>query len=291
MAHRLEREGFDHVHCHFATAACEVARPAALAGRSFTVTAHAKDIFHEDNAPLLSERTLGAAGVVTVSRYNVDHLRTALPGLAIHHVPNGLPLPDVCGVTPGGPVLCVARLVPKKAIDVLLHAIARCRDDVRLELVGDGPQRDELEALANELGIADCVVFAGARSSDEVDAAYRRCSMVVLPCRIDAAGDRDGTPTVLVEAMGRGLPVISSDIVGLAEIVQHGITGLLTPAEDPAALAVAIEHLATDGELAARLGAAGRRLVADQFSPARSAELLCRLFQRAAISSRQGAVG
>ncbi len=278
VADRVQRRGVTHLHAHFATGAAEVARDAArLSGRPYTVTAHAKDIFHADNAPQLASRLRGAAGVVTVSRFNVDHLRTVLDA-PVHHVPNGLPAPEGHGPDPSGPVLCVARLVAKKGVDTLLRAIAVPTSTARLEVVGDGPLRAELEALAVELGVGDRVRFLGSLPGDVVAEHYRRCSMFALPCRVAADGDRDGMPTVLVEAMGRGVPVISTDVAGIAELVQHGRTGLLVPPDDPEALAAAIDKLAHDPALAADLGAAGRELVVHEFDPVRAATLLREVF-------------
>jgi glycosyltransferase involved in cell wall biosynthesis len=103
--------------------------------------------------------------------------------------------------------------------------------------------------------------------------------MVVLPCRVAEDGDRDGMPTVLTEALARGLPVVSTTVVGIGELVRHGETGLLVPPDDPAALADAIEALRRDRGLARRLGGAGRELVAERFDPERSARLLQHVFE------------
>jgi len=292
VADRVRRDGATHVHAHFATAAAEVARDAGhLARVPVTVTAHAKDIYHEDNAPKLRRRLDGIAGVVTVSRCNVEHLRSVLPAdLPVHHVPNGVPVAEPVMRVHGGPVLCVSRLVPKKGVDVLVEAMAllagRC-SDLRLEIAGSGSLSDELWAQAERLGLSDRVVLLGRLTSDEVDAAYRRCSMVVLPCRIDPSGDRDGLPTVLVEAMARALPVISTDIVGIPELVRHDETGLLVPPDDPAALADAIARLAGDDTLAAGLGRAARQLVAEEYEPGRSTALLRAAFSAAGRGKRR----
>lgn len=287
VADRLRRDGVRHVHAHFATAAAEVARDAGhLARVPVTVTAHAKDIFHEDNAPKLRNRLAGVSGVVTVSRCNADHLRGVLPrSVPVHHVPNGVSVAAPVPTVAGGPVLCVSRLVPKKGIDVLLDALALLAagsSPVCAEIIGAGPLHDDLAARARALGIADRVTFRGRLTSDEVAAAYRRCSMVVLPCRIDPSGDRDGLPTVLVEAMARAVPVISTDVAGIPELVRDGQTGLLVAPDDPAALATAMGRLLDDRELAARLGAAGRQLVAEDYDPAHSTELLRAVFAAAA---------
>jgi glycosyltransferase involved in cell wall biosynthesis len=285
VAERVRREGWTHLHAHFATAAAEVARDAAaLAGCTFTVTAHAKDIYHHSHAPHLARRVRGAAAVITVSDFNVGHLRATLPGARLVHVPNGVGLEQRAPLPADGPLLCVARLVAKKGVDTLLRAVAQLADrdpDLRLEIAGDGELSDDLHRLADELDVGDRVRFLGSLSSQQIDAAYRRASMFVLPCRIDDDGDRDGMPTVILEAMARGVPVVSTDVIGIPEVVRHGTTGLLVPPDDPTRLAAAIETLRTDPEGARELGRAARALVAEKFDPQRSAELLREVFTRA----------
>ena len=278
VADRVRREGASHVHAHFATAASEVARDASrLAGVPFSVTAHAKDIFHRDNAPRLRERVGAASVVLTISEFNVAHLRSRLPGVPVVRVAN--PVPVVGSITPAsdGPVLAVARLVAKKGLDTLIDAVAvlaASGDGPRLEIVGGGDLLGALRARADALGISDRVSFLGPLPWPEVDAAYHRCAMVVLPCRVDAEGDRDGIPTILLEALARGLPVISTNIVGIPEVVVHDRTGLLVPPDDAAALAGAIERMCDDPAWAASLGQAGRALVADRFAPAATTKVL-----------------
>ncbi|MFZ9630303.1 MAG: glycosyltransferase [Ilumatobacteraceae bacterium] len=285
VAREAQRCRARHLHAHFVTAAVEVARDAgALAGLPVSVTAHAKDIFHADNAPRLRGRLDGVRSVVTISDYNARHLREHVPGLDIHRICNGMPVEERVVPTAGGPVLCVARLVPKKGIDTLLRACALLVESgvpIRVEVVGDGPLRADLVSLAESLGLGEAVHFAGSSDSHEVAAAYGRCSMVVLPCRIDGDGDRDGLPTVILEAMARGLPVISTDIVGISEVVQHERTGLLVAPDDPAALAAAVARLHGDPGLAAGLGAAARELVAERHDPSRTVRQLREVFDAA----------
>jgi colanic acid/amylovoran biosynthesis glycosyltransferase len=283
-ADRVRRDRFDHLHAHFATAAAVVARDAAaLSGRTFSVTAHAKDIFHETYAASMPERVAGAAAVVTVSGHNVEHLRGLLGPTPVAHVANGVVRPAaVSGPKSGGPVLCVARLVAKKGVDVLLDAVdllAGELDTLRVEIIGDGPLAQELHERHPHL--ADRVRFLGAVASPEVEAAYSRCSMFVLPCRIAGDGDRDGMPTVIVEAMARAVPVISTDVVGIGEAVIDGQTGMLVQPDDPDAVAAAIAKLWHNPGLGEVLGANGRALVADRFDPARSARDLLDTFREA----------
>lgn len=282
VAERVRRENAARIHAHFATAAAEVARDASYLSRvPFSVTAHAKDIFHVEHARRLRRRVEGAAAVITVSEYNSRHLETVLEGIPVHHVPNGVRLPEPVQRTPANAVLCVARLVPKKGIDVLIDATALLGadlPDLRVEIIGGGELLEDLAARARTCGVAERVDFLGPRPYDNVQAAFMRNSMMVLPCRITTDGDRDGIPTALVEAMAHGLPVISTAVAGITEIVRHGETGLVVAPDDPHALAAAIAKLAHDPQLAADLGAAGRELVAQRFAPDRSALALRRIW-------------
>jgi glycosyltransferase involved in cell wall biosynthesis len=289
VAQRVRREGVTHVHAHFATASCEVAVvAAALAGVSCSVTAHAKDIYHHENAPHLARRLAGVDTVVTVSGHNVAHLEAvAREGgirAAVRHVPNGVGLGAPADPAASASLLCVARLVPKKGVDLLVQAAATLverRPDLVVDVIGDGPLRPELTARAESLGLAGRVRFHGAATAAEVQTALETCRAFVLPCRIDADGDRDGMPTVLVEALARAVPVVSTDVVGIGELVVDGETGLLVPPDDVAALAAALEKLLDDGALATRLGRAGRRLVEQRYCPADSTLALVDTFATA----------
>ena len=293
VAGRIRSDGPGHVHAHFATAACEVATMAArLAGVTCSVTAHAKDIYHQDNAPLLARRLAGATTVVTVSAHNVAHLNGALSvgggSPDVRHIANGVPLGHAGDPTASLTLLSVARLVPKKGIDLLLESAALLLDrhpDLRIDIIGDGPLREELTAQIKRLGLIGRVRLLGVATTSEVLAAMTAARAVVLPCRIDVNGDRDGMPTVLVEALARGIPVVSTDIVGIGELITDGETGLLVAPEDPAALATALHRLLADPVLAARLGDAGRQLVAQRFQPEDSTRALVEVFAAAGGSA------
>jgi len=250
---------------------------ATLAGRPFTVTAHANDIWQVSNAPHLARRLSAAVSVVTPTEYNARHLRGVAPGVAVHVLPYGVSTAEPVRAPADGPVLCVARLVPKKGIDTLIEAfsrLVRAHPGLRLELIGDGHLEPELRALAARLGVEERIDFRGARPPDAVSEAYERCSVFALPCRIAPDSDRDGLPVVLLEALARALPVVTTDVIGIPELVEDRRTGLLVPPERPDALASAIEDLLADRSLAGRLGAAGRQLVCARMAEdARVAEL------------------
>lgn len=146
-------------------------------------------------------------------------------------------------VPENGLVVAVGRLADKKGFDVLIRALAQVRL-VRLELIGDGPERARLETLAQTLGVDGRVRFRGRLPQTEVLAALRRAQVVAIPSKVGADGDTDGTPVVLCEAMAAGVPVVASELGGLREVVSDGETGLLVPPDDVDALADMLTRVA-----------------------------------------------
>lgn len=212
-----------------------------------------------------------AARVVTISEFSrrdvvslgVEPARIAviLPGPAVEAPADNL-APDL---PPGPPILVtVGRLAEAyKGHDMVVRAmplvLARV-PDARWVVVGDGPLRGYLERMARAYGVASAVTFTGRVPDDALDEWYRRCSLLVLPGRESArSGEGEGFGIVFVEANLRGRPVVGGRTGGIPDAVLDGVTGLLVDPEDPAAIADAIVRLLTDGMLAARLGAAGRR--------------------------------
>jgi colanic acid/amylovoran biosynthesis glycosyltransferase len=286
----MERAGIDHAHAHFATAAARLANLAwRMGGPGYSVTTHAKDIYHEQvRLDHLRDKLGSARFVATVSQANREHLasRLALDG-RLQVVPNSVDLrrlgPPRSALGEPGLVLTVARLVEKKGLRDLVEACGELRRDpalrglgVRLEVVGDGPLRGELEAAAERLGLD--ARFRGALPQEEVLALYRRAALYCLPCVVAASGDRDGLPTSVLEAMALGVPVVTTAVSGLPDAVVHELTGLVAPPSDPRALAAAIARVLADPELGARLALDARRRVESSFSLERSAARLRELF-------------
>jgi glycosyltransferase involved in cell wall biosynthesis len=244
-------------------------------GVPFSFTAHAYDIY--STTPRLRNDTLPwkvrhAVRAIAVSDYGAALLRAHLPPAAQRRVVTvrvGIPL-ELFRPTPlpaqDGPLrlLCVARWCEKKGLDTLLEACAVLRRRgvaFRLQVYGDGPLRPALVAQRDRLGLAGCVELGRAISQEQVAAALRECHVFVMPCRRDATGDMDGIPTVFMEALATGRPVVSCAISGIPELVRDGETGLLAPPDDPTAFAAAVAHLAADPALVRRLGEHGRALV------------------------------
>ena len=141
-----------------------------------------------------------------------------------------------------GLLVAIGRLADKKGIDVLLDALVKV-PGARLEVVGDGPDRGALEAQATALGLDDRVRFLGRQPRDGVLDALRRATAVVIPSKVGAGGDMEGTPVVLCEAMAAGVPVEASALGGLEECLDDGKTGLLVPPGDVEALSGALSRV------------------------------------------------
>lgn len=263
-----------HVHAHFAHDPAYVALlTRRLTGTSYSFTGHARDLYQI--APgALAERVREAEFVATVTEHNRGVIRRAADGVdtPVHVIPQGT---DTARFTPapGRPprppaLLAVGRLVAKKGFDVLLDACALLAADGRrfhCTIVGEGPAEGALRTRIGALGLADRVTMAGPVPQDDLVAVYRGSDAFVLPATVTADGDSDALPTVLLEAMACGLVVVTTPVGGIAELVTDGADGLLVPSDDAPALAATLARLLDDPDLAARLGAAGRRTAVERF--------------------------
>jgi glycosyltransferase involved in cell wall biosynthesis len=284
----MARAGIDHVHAHFATTAALLANLAwRMGGPTYSVTAHAKDIYHRQvRADRLREKLEAATFVATVTAANRDYLESVIDG-RVHVVANAVDLrrlgPARTRRPEPGFVLAVARLVEKKGLTDLVLAcglLAARGVDLRLEIVGEGPLRPALEETA-ALSQAP-VTLRGALPQEEVLELYQRAAAYCLPCVVASTGDRDGLPTSVLEAMALGVPVVTTAVNGLGELVAHGRTGLIVPERDPCALADALAWLLADQDLADRLATEGRLRVETHFSLEQSVSSLRSLFPEAA---------
>ena len=164
----------------------------------------------------------------------------------------------------GGPVLCVAPLVPGAGVDTLLTAfglLCADRPALRLEVIGSGPQ-EALRGHVRALGLEERVRFRGRLRAAPLRTVLSQCSMLVLPRREDDTGPDGGLPSVLLQAMASGVPVVSTDLVGSPDRLRQDATGLHVPPDVPTGLAAAMATLLDDPARAAEVGATGRRLVA-----------------------------
>jgi len=306
-AWRLQRLGVQHVHAHFAnqTADC-AAIVASVAGLPFSLTAHAYDIY--STAPGLRNATLRwklehAARVFAVSNFARDLLRGELPAGERERVQTsyvGIPLALFRYVPPpadtdGLRLLSIARFQEKKGLDTLLDACARLRDRevaFSLRIFGDGPLRPHLAAQCLRLALHDRVMLGEPIAQERVAEEMRAAHVFVLPCRRDRHGDMDGIPTVFMEALATGRPVVSCAVSGIPELVRDGETGALVPPDDPDALADAIAWLARERAVREQLGRQGRALVEQQHDAERNArQLVTALAELHAVLARDGTPG
>jgi glycosyltransferase involved in cell wall biosynthesis len=311
----LARPDVRHLHAHFAHGCTTVAWLAsAVTGVPFSFTGHAKDLYTAELNPagLLARKTAAARFVVTCTGANGEHLRglgTTTPVHVIHHglssdftdLTDGTgdrPAPRTPSPTapltsaPGLRILGVGRLVPKKGFDTFVRACGVLRDagvPFSAVIAGeDGPSEPLVRSLVTELGLEGSVSLVGPQTPAELLAHYRSASLMSLACRVGDDGDRDGIPNVLVEAMAAGTPVVSTTVSGIPELIEDGVTGLLVPPDDPAALAAAWRRIADDPALAARLSAAGPAVVAERFDGDRLAARLAELFSASAAPALVG---
>jgi glycosyltransferase involved in cell wall biosynthesis len=180
-------------------------------------------------------------------------------------------------------ILSVGRFVEKKGFPFLVQACRILKDQghrFQCRIVGEPDEQTQIvQQLIHELSLEDRVVIEPGVTQDELRALYRQATMFVLPCQIVGSGDRDGIPNVLAEAMATGLPVVSTDISGIPELVVHRNNGLLVSQRDVHALAKAMEELLADAQLRQRLGQAGRDTIGRIFDSATTTRQLHSLFE------------
>jgi colanic acid/amylovoran biosynthesis glycosyltransferase len=297
LAERVRAIAPDHIHAHWATypATSALVLSEALS-TPFSFTAHAHDIHRAD--ALLPEKLGSARFTATISEFNRAVLERRVPPGAqarIEVVHCGLRLEDYPwrrDEREPGALLAVGRLDPIKGFRHLVDACALLRDrgrEFRCEVVGDGAERPALEARIARLRLADRVLLRGAQPEDEVKRLLGRASVFVLPSVVTADGNRDGIPVALMEAMASGLPVVSTPVSGIPEIVEAGVSGWLVPPGDARALADALEGLLADPLLRRRLAARGRTVVEERFDVEREAARLLECFRGRTDETRAAA--
>ncbi len=275
----------DIVHIHSPYPLGEVAN--WLLGRSrATIIAYHSDVVRQQAwlrlyGPFL-RRVLRAADriIATSPRYiesstwlsPVKHKCVAIPsGIDVTRFLSSSDRPPVSTPT----LLFVGRLRYYKGLDTLLRALPLVAN-ARLTVVGEGPMRQEWEALSRELGLADRVDFMGEIDDADLPAYYRRADVFVLPANARA----EGFGLVLVEAMASGLPCITTELgTGTSWVVQDGATGLVVPPRDPAAMAAAVNRLVGDADLRRRFGQAGQERAQREFSYQVMAERVMQVYQ------------
>lgn len=295
IGRRLRAAGIDRVHAHFAGMAARTAYwIKQFFGTQFAFTAHANDIFAPREFAISLEKLMDAAdGIVTVSDFAVERLRKQFPQSAgkIHRVYNGLALDGFRIADFAAPVpliLSVGRLIEKKGFGHLISACAQLRGrglDFHCEIVGEGSLEATLSAQIADARLGDRVKLLGPRTQHQIVDRLAAATVFVLPCVTDPKGDMDNLPTVIMEAMAAGLPVISTSVAGVPEMVYPGTTGALVAQADPVALADAISEVISQPALAKQLGRAGRELVVEKFSIETNVRALAEILRSAIARS------
>lgn len=287
------RRGIRHIHVHLANAAADTALIAALLGSAveperpwtWSFTIHGPAEFYDVNGFHLAEKVARARFVVCISDFTRSQLMTLSPPerwghLRVIHV--GIPIEQFTRsaseeLSPeDATILFIGRLVPEKGQGVLLEAVAllaeRGGHDFRVIIAGDGPWRDDIETHAKRLGLMAKTSFPGAVGQDDIHAMYANATIFCLP------SFAEGIPGVLMEAMAMRLPVVTTRITGIAELVDDGYSGLLVSPGRADELADALERLLADPQLRQEMGLHAREKVLREFNTEISAERLYGLF-------------
>ena len=287
-----------HLHAHFCHGATTVAWMAAMmTGLPFSFTAHAKDIYTEalNPAGFLRRKLLAARFAVTCTEANRQYLQTLAPAAVVRRIYHGvnadfarllteaalqMPTPSAHPLR----LLAVGRLVEKKGFDIFIEAchVLRQRNLAFTAVIAgeDGEHGPDIRQRVVTLGLTPYIQFRGPLRQDELFAEYQRASLFCLPCRVLNDGDRDGIPNVLMEAMACGVPVVTTNISGIPELITNDVNGLLVPPEDATALADAILRVHSDAALAKRLAAAARTTISEQFDGDHLVTQLAALFRQ-----------
>jgi glycosyltransferase involved in cell wall biosynthesis len=291
----LSRLGVTHLHCHFTSATNMALAANIVGGMPFSFTAHASDDLFV-RPVLMDDKVARAEFVAAVCDYSLRFLDSITGyrfSTKLHRVYNGLAVSETLSATPApgrlSPpaarsdrfrIVSVGSLVAAKGHATLIQVCAGLvaqEASFHCRIIGEGPERSTLERLVAAHDLRGRVELVGALGLDEVYAAMRQSDVFVLLTEIGPSGYRDGFPTVILEAMAAGLPVLATSLSGIPEMVEDGVTGLLVPERDPELACRALMCLLQSPDLRQAMGAAGRARVRERFDLAQSADQLATL--------------
>jgi len=279
--------GINHLHAHFAGMA---ARTAFWINKFFSITfsftAHANDIFSPRQFEIGLDKLVDSArAIVTETDYAARFLCEQFPHCAdrVHRIYNGLDVAefgraDFSSTPPL--MIAVGRLIPKKGFSDLIRACALLAErgkSFRCEIIGEGPLGEELRRQIDDMHLQNNVELTGAKPQTQLRGRLAAANVFVLPSVMDPDGGMDNLPTVIMEAMATGLPVVSTNIGGIPEMIIDNETGFLVEPGDTAAMADAIETVINDSSSAARLGHSGYERARTLFSIEKNVRELCAL--------------
>jgi glycosyltransferase involved in cell wall biosynthesis len=284
---RLQQAGISHVHAHFAGMAARTAFwIAKFFPVTFSFTAHANDIFAPKKFEIGLDKLIATARlIITETDFAEKFLRERFPERAdrVHRIYNGLNLAEFghANFSSDPPlIVAIGRLIVKKGFANLIRACALLVDrgkSFRCEIFGDGPLENQLRAQIEELDLQEFVQLPGPKPQHELRARLADASVFVLPSVPEPQGGMDNLPTVIMEAMATWLPVVSTKIGGIPEMVIDNQTGFLVQPEDAVALAGTIEEVTNDRSLGRKLGQAGYERAQKLFSIEKNVRELCAL--------------
>lgn len=286
FAQLAQEKKIKQIHCHFVPEFGEIISRLSEIPFSFTAHCFEETGMSEQVKQQIRQRIEYAAFVATATDF-------ARKGLAAMVEPKDKDKIQTvrCGINIGKfvakrnnselfTIISVAGLYPRKGTRYLIAALEQIKEriDFKTRIIGDGPLRNELEELVLQKGLENIVEFLGKASNDKVANDLNNSNCFVLPCIVTEEGYMDGLPVAIMEAMAMGLPVISTPVAGIPELIIHGQTGLLVPQRDPKALAEAILQLYKNPDLGKELGIQARQKVEKEFNRKNSGEQLASLF-------------
>ncbi len=289
LARRFEEENIQHIHAPWASGPATAAWVCSwLTGIPFSFTARAWDIYPPDS--LLKEKIQAARFIRSETAYNIKYLSRftagAIDKFQLTH--NGVPTKPkhLAEVKLREPLqlLALGRFVEKKGFEYLIRAckiLSETGVDFQLTLAGDGSLEKNLRKLSHQLELEAKISFPGFLAYDAISELFQKTDIFIMPCVIDKSGDRDGIPTVIMEALIHRVPVITTGVSGIPELIKDNQTGLLVPVKDPRAIAEAVTKLKDDRKKALELAEQGRQQVLEHFNPDKNHLLIFELYQKA----------
>lgn len=289
LAALVTKRGITHLHAHFASSATSAAMIASrISGVPYTFTAHAKDIFHESvDFHDLGGKIENSAGVVTVSDFNLNFLKESFPRhtARIHRIYNGLDLekfPFAAGQNRQPVIIAVGRLIEKKGFEYLVEACAEIRDTntpFECHIVGAGEREAELSQQITQAGLAGRVKLLGARPQDDLIRLVQSAAVMAVPCVVGDDGNRDGLPTVVLEAMALGTPCVGTRVTGMPEAILDGHTGICIEERDTQALKQSLLSLLDNENLRERFSRNARSHIENSFDIRKNSQRLREFFE------------
>jgi glycosyltransferase involved in cell wall biosynthesis len=280
----MKRKGLRHLHVHLASQAASVGLfVRTVFGFGYSMTVHGPDEFYDADRQMLAEKIRAADFLCCISAFTRSQLMMLSPYEQWSKFvvsPLGVDA-EIFAPRPGRPasepfeILCVGRLTPAKGQHILIDAVERLMQEgrqVRLRLVGSGPDETSLREHAARSTAAECMVFEGAINQDRIRDFYAAADAFCLP------SFAEGLPVVLMEAMAMELPCVTTQIAGIPELIRDGVDGLLVPPSDLDALVKALARLMDNAELREQIGKSGRARVVEHYDLRRSVERLAAIF-------------